>query len=216
MKTIQHVEEIQPCSHCGLLRKSNVYKNKIWLCRRHYDQYRKYGEFLDSSANRIGNKNEFVFNQNYCGIVLKNKEFKIVGIVIIDVDDYDTCKKHVWYLDSSGYARTTIDNKKVRLHRFLLSPKKNEVVDHINRNKLDCRRNNMRIATRQENSINRGLQSNNHSGISGVYFGKQGYWIAKLQRGNIELSKYFHNKEDAINQRLLWEIEYFGEFAPQI
>lgn len=30
------------------------------------------------------------------------------------------------------------------------------------------------------------------------------------------LTKYFKNKEDAINQRLLWEVEYFGDYAPQI
>ena len=73
----------------------------------------------------------------------------------------------------------------------------------------------MRIVTRKENSINRGLQSNNNSGVSGVYF-TNGYWVARLKREETHLIKYFKNKEDAINQRLLWEIEYFGDYAPQI
>lgn len=192
-----------------------MYRNKIWLCRRHYDQYRKYGKFLDDSKYCVTDRNEFIFNESYCGIILKNKNFKIVGIAIIDIDDYELCKNHKWYLDSSGYARTSIDNHKIRLHRFLLNPHDEELVDHINRNRLDCRRKNMRIVTRKENSINRGLQSNNNSGVSGVYF-TNGYWVARLKREETHLIKYFKNKEDAINQRLLWEIEYFGDYAPQI
>lgn len=210
-----NTKEIQPCSHCGASRNSNVYRNKIWLCRRHYDQYRKYGEFLDNTHERKGDKNQVVFNENYCGIILKDKNFKIVGIAIIDIEDYELCKNYTWHLDSSGYARTTIDNHKVRMHRFLLNPQKTEIVDHINRNRLDYRRCNMRIVTREENSINRSLQSNNNSGISGVYF-TNGYWISRLHKRNMDLIKYFSTKEDAINQRLLWEIEYFGEYAPQI
>ena len=209
------INDIQLCSHCGAIRKGNVYRNKIWLCRKHYDQYRKFGKFLDNVKDSKGNRNEFVFNENYCGIILKNKEFKIVGIAIIDINDYELCKKYKWYLDSSGYARTSVNNHKVRLHRFLLKPHDEEIVDHINRNRLDCRRSNMRIVTRKENSINRGIQSNNNSGITGVYF-TNGYWIARLKREEIHLLKYYKNKEDAINQRLLWEIEYFGDYAPQI
>lgn len=73
----------------------------------------------------------------------------------------------------------------------------------------------MRIVTRRENSINRGLQSNNNSGVSGVYFAN-GYWVSRLKREEMYLTKYFKNKEDAINQRLLWEVEYFGDYASQI
>ena len=210
-----NIKEVQPCTHCGALRNSNVYRNKIWLCRRHYDQYRKHGKFLDNIKNSTSDKNDFVFNGNYCGIVLKNKKFEIVGIAIIDIEDYELCKNYKWYLDSAGYARTSIKNQKIRLHRFLLNPKENELVDHINRNRLDYRRNNMRIVTREENSINRSLQSNNKSNVSGVYFAK-GYWISSLKREKDILTKYFTKKEDAINQRLLWEIEYFGDYAPQI
>lgn len=135
-------------------------------------------------------------------------------MAIIDAEDYDLCKNHKWYLDSGGYARTKINGVKIRLHRFIMNPKKNELVDHINRDRLDCRKENMRIVTRKENSINRGLQSNNKSGVSGVYF-YDGYWIAKLQRESLEVYGYFKTKEEAINQRLLWEIQYFGEYAPQ-
>lgn len=208
------VKDIQPCSHCGALRKSNIYSNKIWLCRRHYDQYRKYGEFLDNRKESLSDKNDFIFYEDCCGIVLKNKKFEIVGTAIINIEDYKLCKDYKWYLDSLGYVRTSINNKKIRLHRFLLNPQNNETIDHINRNRLDCRRSNMRIVTRRENSYNRSLQSNNKSGISGVYFAN-GYWHSDIKKGDIVLKKYFKEKEDAINQRLLWEIEYFGEYAPQ-
>lgn len=208
-------KEIQPCFHCGALRRGNIYRNKVWLCRKHYDQHRKYGYFLDDIKDSQGNRNDYIFNKEYCEIILKNKEFKIVGFALIDIEDYELCKDYKWYLDSSGYARTSINGQKIRLHRFLLNPNKGEIVDHINRNRLDCRKKNMRIVSSKENAINKGVQSNNKSGIVGVYF-TNGYWIARLKRDKLHLLKYFSTKEDAVSQRLLWEAEYFDEYAPQI
>lgn len=83
MKIGGNIKEVQSCSHCGATRKGNVYRNEIWLCRKHYDQFRKFGKFLDNVKDSKGNRNEYVFNDNFCGIILKNKNFKIVGIALL-------------------------------------------------------------------------------------------------------------------------------------
>ena len=89
--------------------------------------------------------------------------------------------------------------------------------DHKDRNELNNRKYNLRLCTKQENSMNSSKSKNNTSGIIGVYWDKQNEkWMASI--GINYKSKYlgrFINKNDAIKARLLAEIKYFGEFAPQ-
>lgn len=62
---------------------------------------------------------------------------------------------HRWSVDSKGYGRTygRVNYKTwaQALHRFLLDPPADMEIDHINGNRLDNRRENLRIVTRQEN-----------------------------------------------------------------
>lgn len=73
---------------------------------------------------------------------------------IVDAEDADKVLKHSWALDK-GYPVSRINDKKTLLHHFLIGkPPKNKVVDHINRNKLDARKSNLRFATHAENVKN--------------------------------------------------------------
>ena len=79
--------------------------------------------------------------------------------------------EHYWkfkekkkYIISSGR-----NDGLIRLHRFVLGlTDENVIVDHINRNTLDCRRENLRIVTDQQNSMNKSLQKNSTTGYTGV------------------------------------------------
>lgn len=79
-----------------------------------------------------------------------------------------------WYLHSAGYVSRVEqhDGKPVTimLHRWLLQPPKDQVVDHMNRDKLDNRRANLRICTHAENLLNAGAQCDNALGIKNVHF----------------------------------------------
>lgn len=73
--------------------------------------------------------------------------------VIIDDEDYDLVKDKKWYIDMNGYA---IDNvSRVRMHRIIMDPPKNMVIDHINRDTLDNRKENLRICTIAQNNKNK-------------------------------------------------------------
>ena len=142
-----------------------------------------------------------------------NREF------YFDLEDYDKIKEYCWYKDfSNGYMKTkTVDNKWIYMHRFVTN-NQYKIVDHINRNKLDNRKENLRNATKRQNILNRdGVISTNTSGITGVYFdNKRNKWRVQIcVDDKIKYLGIFINKEDAIKTRLQAEDKYFGKSAPQ-
>lgn len=71
------------------------------------------------------------------------------------------------------YAKAwTKDGERVWLHRYLINPPDDLVVDHINRNPLDNRRRNLRAVTKGENNRNAGTPRTNTSGFKWVSFQK--------------------------------------------
>jgi len=70
----------------------------------------------------------------------------------------------------------------LRLHRFLMEAGSYVDVDHINGDGLDCRRSNMRLATRAQNRANMGRTRLNTSGFKGVSFDKRSAkWVASIR-----------------------------------
>lgn len=108
-------------------------------------------------------------------------------IILIDEEDLeraDIALGHWRVLESDShtyYAKTYIKDRLALLHRFLLNPPTELVVDHINRNPLDNRRCNLRICTRAQNSENRSPLPSG-SGIRNVHFDKNtGLWRVQLR-----------------------------------
>lgn len=103
-------------------------------------------------------------------------------------------------------------------HKFVLglndSPNK---VDHIDRDNHNNRKKNLRECTHQENIYNSSISKNNTSGIIGVNRTTNGKWMASLMKNGQHIyNKTSVTKIEAIRNRLLAEIKYFGkEFSPQ-
>ena len=133
-----------------------------------------------------------------------------------DLDDYETIKKYYWYSGGHGYFYTKVNdltNKEIAMHRFILNiSDKNIFVDHENRITYDNRKSNIRPADKKENTHNRKLYKNNHSGFVGVRWIKNRQkWRASI--GNKTIGEYII-MEDAIKARLIYEKEYYKEFSP--
>jgi hypothetical protein len=95
---------------------------------------------------------------------------------IVDNDDFDMLSEHKWCAvkkSKTFYAVSRINGKVVYMHHLILSIRKNQVIDHIDGNGLNNRRENLRRATRQQNLLNRGVQKNNSSGKKGVTYCRQ-------------------------------------------
>lgn len=99
---------------------------------------------------------------------------------IVDAADYEMLREHRWSHDGNGYAVT---GKKgggtTKMHRMLLGEPEHQVVDHINRNRRDNRRHNLRAITPMQNAWNR-TPIESLSGFKGVAL-RNGKWIATIQ-----------------------------------
>ena len=187
-------------------------------CSKHYNHMRKYGKIVETRYD----KNEIVINDDYAEVVLKGNDLEEKARVIIDLDDVDKIKNYKWHIISSGYAYcSTLGNL---LHRYLLGLTKDddEYVDHENRNKLDCRKSNLRLSNDITNSQNSSVRLDNSSGFTGISNTKNNKWRAYIHehQGFKVKSKYiqlgtFETIEEALVIRLKAEKEMFGEFAPQ-
>lgn len=111
------------------------------------------------------------------------------------------------------YARSNT-RPKFYLHRLLLKAPKVMEVDHKNGNGLDCRRANLRVASKSQNMMNTKAKANNKSGRKGVHLSKDGKWRAELMaNGTRYRSGGFDNFEEAVAWRLAAEKLYHGEYA---
>lgn len=136
-----------------------------------------------------------------------------------DKEDYDKIKDYCWFETSKGYICSSgINgnyNKKIYMHRLILDADKNKIVDHINHNKHDNRKCNLRICTQSENMMNTVLKRDNTSGVKGVWWcDRLNKWCSEIQVHNNKIVLgYFSNMNDAIESRKYAEEKYFGEYS---
>lgn len=147
-------------------------------------------------------------------------------IALVSEEDFEWFSQFKWHVvwekcTQSYYAEAWLYSPlRVRevMHRMVMGCKKRDgkLVDHINGNTLDNRRENLRIVNHSQNAMNRKLESvNTSSGHRGVTFCKQtGKWAAKIstQDRNIWLGRY-SSRELAIAAVKQGLVDNFGEYA---
>ena len=101
---------------------------------------------------------------------------------LIDEQDYDLVSQYNWYYNEVkkgvGYARRSVPDRKY-LHRFIAEIKygqtisRSTIIDHKNRNTLDCRRDNIRTASNSENNLNKIVKSRSSTPYKGIWYDKR-------------------------------------------
>lgn len=207
--------------------ENDKYGNMVWKCKCDCGKY----TYATTSALRRGSKkscgclhhdamykrlkkyNKYDLSGPY-GIgwtTNTNKEF------YFDLEDYDKIKDYCWCDGDQGYVIANRmdphDKKHIRMHRLITNDKYN-IVDHINNNRMDNRKENLRGATKQTNNINRGANKNNKLGIKGIFWNKQSNkFMASIEKEGKKYSKQSDNLGMLITWRAEMEKELYGEYA---
>lgn len=131
----------------------------------------------------------------------------------MDSKDYEKYKNENWHVDQKGYVYRY---KRITLHRAIMNPNKNMVIDHINGDKLDNRKNNLRVCSQKENMKNQKLSIKNKTGFKGVYFrndGRRLKYTAQLKTNGKAYVKSFITAIEAARYYNKLAKQYFGKYA---
>ena len=154
---------------------SVIYSVRVNVSPEEHDLILKYKWFKlkgQPTSRALGNLFNFVSNlrQNkenlFPDLVPIWKGDKVVTYAYVDQDDIMDLKRHHWTLTQQGYAQfwNKILTKSFTMHRYIMNFPEGLVVDHIRWNRLDNRKNMIRICTQTENTKN---------GSNGYRFGKK-------------------------------------------
>jgi hypothetical protein len=141
-------------------------------------------------------------------------------VAFVDDEDYERVIQHKWWF-CRGYAYTQrYGNRKkhtIRLHRFIVSATPGQEVDHKNAQRLDCRKENLRICTNPQNHWNYPPFKNKASaykGVSRMSSNKLNPWYAAVQaNGTRHYLGCFPTQESAALAYDEMARELHGEFA---
>ena len=187
------------------------------LCLRHYQQIKYNGHiFGDPQRTRI-TKNKTTLTSDSCIIDLYTIRGEKNAETVVDREDYEIIKQYKWSLRNNDcpYVRTVINGEFVDLTRVLLgTPPEGFLIDHKDCNPLNNKRDNLRFATKSQNTMNSKTRSDNSSGYRGVGLDRNGHWSAYITlKGKQRHLGTFQEKQKAVIAREQAEENLFGEFA---
>jgi HNH endonuclease len=160
----------------------------------------------------------------YIGGTLTMKSIPLTQgkIALVDDGDFEYLNRWKWYAFKNGneyYAarrgKAKLEKKTVQMHRVIMNVPDGMVIDHINNNGLDNRRDNLRICTNTENRHNQRVSIVNTTGYKGVSIPRRGRMFRAnicLNGKPIRLGKY-RTAEEAARAYDAAAKEYYGEFA---
>ena len=143
---------------------------------------------------------------------------KISGYALIDDEDFNELSKYKWHL-AVGYAKCGVQSKgkwrNISMHQVIMSTPKGMDTDHIDGNRLNNQKANLRICTHAQNNHNSKIPRNNTTGFKGVVFHRNTKkFMAQIavNKKRIYLGLFSSLKEAALAYNEGAK-KYFGEFA---
>ena len=199
---------------CGKRRFGNG------LCAKHYARAMR-GK--DPSAKSRKEPNDVLINGEVSEIIMRNVKYEEIGRAIVDTEDLPMLQEYHWSLGSDGYAYSHSKGyPNVKMHRLIAKTPEGKITDHINCNRLDNRKINLRHVTDSQNAQNMSawLKGTKHSKYKGVSLLKNREyplkkpWLAYIgASGKRKYLGYYATEEEAAHVYDKAAKELFGEFA---
>ena len=144
-------------------------------------------------------------------------------VTLVDDEDFERVDQFKWHVGKDKniyYAKRNIaisEEKHTlqKLHRFIINITDPKIqIDHKNGDSLDNRKENLRLATGQENSRNRKKRNDNTSGYKGVSWNRERQkFVASIKfNSKILFLGYFDTAEEASSVYETKALKEFGEF----
>lgn len=207
-----HLYMIIQCNYCGKnfnSRPSNIKRAKLHFCNKecrkaYYDRKKEEKNKKIRSRNECVNK--FILKDTYA-IMLINSKTHGLKEVLIDKEKIEEISNIFWHVAKQyenyycvvGWDKN--NKKEIKLHRFLTKCPPNLVVDHINRNPLDNRLENLRCVTHSLNQLNGSTPKNSFSKHKGIRY-HYGKYQARIMINKKAISiGHFNTLDEAIKER---------------
>lgn len=127
---------------------------------------------------------------------------------VVDNEDFEYLNKWRWKFHKGNYAvRNSYGGKPIYMHRIVNNTKEGLLTDHINRNGLDNRKENLRTVNHSQNALNTGMWKHNTSGVKGVFWDNQkNKWHANIMiNKKVKHIGFYDNINDAEKARINFE-----------
>lgn len=193
------------CAYCGKEFRCSEYRIKI------------------SKNICCSNECRYKFNKKQNEIIIKDNYAEVIttkGNILISKEDIEKVKQYCWYINNDGYAQTSVQigrknkrgiHKIIQMHRFLMNVENQSfpLIDHINRNPLDNRRENLRLADFKTNVLNSRLRKDSKTGYKCVFLNKKTskYYSQVRRDGKVKYLGSAATLEEAKNFYDRWVLE---------
>lgn len=149
--------------------------------------------------------------------MLMNIPLSSGGFAKIDDEDSDIVLRYKW-TNNKGYAQAVVEGTTIRMHRLVLGLEKGRgIVDHINGDRADNRKSNLRVCTPSQNRANTTKTMCNRTGYKGVVFRKANRLRPYAAFAYIDYKQhYLGSFKTALEAAMAYDkkaLELFGEFA---
>lgn len=152
-------------------------------------------------------------------IFISKTKFLPFDFTLVDDEDFEWLREWRWHTDNKGYVvrRVRRNGKKyvVYMHREIMKTPSGMVTDHINGNKIDNTRANLRVCTDNQNKWNRGKSYVAKTPYKGAYWQSQiKRWYSRIQvEGKDIYLGTFDTPEQASEAYAKASLKYHGEYA---
>lgn len=134
---------------------------------------------------------------------------------LFDFCDAELIASRGWHMSKRGYVAGKDHRKERPLHKLMIEVDSGFDIDHINRDKTDYRRSNLRVCSHQHNCFNQKRRNTNSSGFNGVSFAKNvGKYESYIHKDGVKygLGYYVSPVEAAIVRDAAADY-FFGEYS---